>query len=271
MVEEVLRIEGDVDFHTGDIEFVGDVRIDGDVRAGFAVNARGSVFVDGVVEDAVIKATRGVVVRGGFVGQGEGRIEAREDVVIGYVRNQTVVARRNLMIAGEAVNAVLCAGFAIRMDYPRSGIIGGQAVARDGIAVSSLGGLSETATSVIAGVDFMAELKLERIEEEIARLTERRDGLAERFRRAGVRAASRERDELRLAEEGLADLQSRRKALREGLYVVDAQVRVGGEVYPNVMIVIAQCSTVIRDALRQVLFFVKDGEVRHQALSGKSG
>ena len=49
-VRPVLEIHGDVDYNTGNIDFIGDVQITGDVRENFSVRATGSITVDGIVE-----------------------------------------------------------------------------------------------------------------------------------------------------------------------------------------------------------------------------
>lgn len=45
-VRPVLEIRGDVDYSTGNIDFIGDVQIAGDVRENFSVRATGSITVD---------------------------------------------------------------------------------------------------------------------------------------------------------------------------------------------------------------------------------
>ena len=47
-VKPVLDIDGDVDFSTGNIKFVGDVNIKGDVLSGFTVRSAGNIQVGGV-------------------------------------------------------------------------------------------------------------------------------------------------------------------------------------------------------------------------------
>ncbi|MBD3390483.1 MAG: DUF342 domain-containing protein [Chitinivibrionales bacterium] len=282
-VDQVLRIDSDVDYHTGDIDFTGDIVVSGDIRSGFCVQAGGSICVRGVIEDAVVKSQENIVVFGGFVGQGKGRMEARLDVVLAYVRNQTVIARRNIMISGESIDANLCAGSRILMESKKTGIIGGRAVARDLIAVNNLGGASEQSTSVCAGIDFVANVHLARTRREIADLESTAQALAAelnriRRTRTGTAAQREARVRRRAAIESQCDegfkriemLKREQAELRKRQHTLDAQVRVLGTVFPNVMIEIASYTHVIHAPARQCFFFVKAGEIRRQSLTADS-
>ena len=49
-VKPVLEISGNVDFSTGDLDFLGDINIGGNVLSGFTVRAMGNIHIAGVVE-----------------------------------------------------------------------------------------------------------------------------------------------------------------------------------------------------------------------------
>ena len=51
-VDDVYQIRGDVDFHTGNIDFNGDVIIGGDVKSGFKIISKGNIYVNGTVESS---------------------------------------------------------------------------------------------------------------------------------------------------------------------------------------------------------------------------
>ena len=84
-ISELLEVNGDVDFNTGNIRVPnGSVRISGTVRTSFAVSAPESVIVEGVVENALIRAGGSVEVGGGLLmkkGRGRGRTRQRHGPV----------------------------------------------------------------------------------------------------------------------------------------------------------------------------------------------
>ena len=55
-----------------------------------------------MVEDSIIKSKGNVLVKGGFIGSGKGKIEADGDVTVYFAENQTIVAN-NVKILREAV------------------------------------------------------------------------------------------------------------------------------------------------------------------------
>ena len=76
-VKPVLDIDGDVDFSTGNIKFVGDVNIKGDVLSGFSVRAMGNIHVGGVVEaGSTLEAGEDLTVVKGILGDGSTVIRA---------------------------------------------------------------------------------------------------------------------------------------------------------------------------------------------------
>ena len=64
-IDEVLRVDGDVDFETGHIDSVTDVYIQGTVHDRFEVRSRKGITIGGAIEAALVKAAGDVVVRGG--------------------------------------------------------------------------------------------------------------------------------------------------------------------------------------------------------------
>ena len=55
-VNTVLEIPGNVDYSTGNIDYIGDVRIRGNITAGFTVKSGGDIEVIGVIEGATVIA-----------------------------------------------------------------------------------------------------------------------------------------------------------------------------------------------------------------------
>ena len=108
-VQPSITVTGNVDYSTGDIDFVGSVVVMGDVKGGFSIKAKKSIEIHGNVEDATIEAGEDVAIRGGFIGQGNGSLVAGGKVSIHHVLNQKVTSGTDIMIQKEAVCAKLTA------------------------------------------------------------------------------------------------------------------------------------------------------------------
>ncbi len=283
LVEEVLNIETDVDFHTGDVDFVGDILIAGDVKSGFTVKAAGSVSVGGTVEDAVIEAGESVIVHSGFIGKGKGRIKAGGDVVVKHVRNQTVMARNNIMIDGEALDSNLFAGNEMFVEIKKSWIVGGTAVARNKIQAYAIGNSSHVPTEVAAGIDLFVKKILEELEKEIADLENELNIIAMNEKRLTEQNLTKGElaDEQRLInrqlkrlrqehEKKIQQLQKYEKHYKKTLFDTKGTVGVIDTIYPGVTVKIGNRKHFIKSAIKRCLFYVHEDVIRSRSFTLQS-
>lgn len=163
-VEECLHVSGDVDYASGNVGFAKSVLVEGDVKAGFSVEAGGDVEIQGVVEDCSLLARGAVIVRGGFAGSGKGVLDAKGDVSLSHLRNQTVRCEGDLAIAKEAVNGrIQCRG---RVTV--NGLLaGGRTQAFRSITCQLAGTETGTPTLLEAGVDYTVAEEITSIRKEI--------------------------------------------------------------------------------------------------------
>ena len=152
-VKDCYTVEKDVDFGVGNITSKGTIVVRGNVRSGFVLDAVGDIEVWGTVEDSLIKSKGSVLVRGGFVGSGKGKIEAEGDVTVGFARNQTIVAN-NVTILREAVDCTIYAKNIVKACGDKISIEGGITTAGTSIEVEALGSKNEVYTDVEAGIDY---------------------------------------------------------------------------------------------------------------------
>ena len=91
-VDDVYQIRGDVDFHTGNIDFNGDVIIGGDVKSGFQIISKGNIYVNGTVESSDLRSNEGsIFIKNGVQGKNNCSIKAlKGSVFTGYVQNATI-------------------------------------------------------------------------------------------------------------------------------------------------------------------------------------
>ena len=91
-VDNVYQIRGDVDFHTGNIDFNGDVIIGGDVKSGFQIMSKGNIYVNGTVESSDLQSNEGsIFIKNGIQGKNNCSIKApKGSVFVGYVQNAKI-------------------------------------------------------------------------------------------------------------------------------------------------------------------------------------
>ena len=152
-VLDIHKINGDVNYKTGNIKFKGSVFITGNVKAGFKIEADGNITIEGRVEDAEIIGGNDVVIMGGYSGAGNGMITAGRDVFIKFITNQTVRAERDIVINYNSHHATLFAGRAIICKGHDSMIVGGECEGKMYVEAGSLGSVANPKTIIRTGDD----------------------------------------------------------------------------------------------------------------------
>ncbi|MFH1762152.1 MAG: FapA family protein, partial [bacterium] len=126
------------------------------------------------IENSTLTTKGNVLVKSGFVGTGEGYIIADGDVNVGYIHNQNIKSRANIVIAKEAIQSNLYARQSIKVYGKNISAVGGKLSARFEIELFTSGNESGTKTELEAGIDFaLVEEKL-KTEDKIKELLENR-------------------------------------------------------------------------------------------------
>ena len=169
-VKPVLDIAGNVDFSTGNINFLGDVNIRGDVLSGFTVQAMGNIQVAGVVEaGSTVEAGGDLAVVKGILGDGTTIVRSQRSIFSKYVENATIFVRENLQ-TDCIVNSKIYSDGEVIVRSGRGAIIGGRVWAAKKISAMSVGARSECRTSVALGGRPCASLECEVARQKLRRL-----------------------------------------------------------------------------------------------------
>ena len=150
-VRPVLEIHGDVDYKTGNIDFIGDVQITGDVRENFSVRATGSITVDGIVEGATVNAGGDLTITRGVVGDGHALLKCRGVFRVKYVENSQVYAGGSVY-ADCIMTSHVFSDQAIEVTDGHGSVIGGTLTAGEAIRANTIGAQSGRRTELTLGV-----------------------------------------------------------------------------------------------------------------------
>jgi uncharacterized protein len=170
-VTKLLRIQGGVDFKTGNLDFDGEVCVEGSVVQGFAVKATGDITITDTVEPgATVTAGRNLTVGRGIVGR-KTKVTAEGNVRAQFVQEGMVTAGRDILLGSYAYQARLRAGrrmIVSRGEGTRGGsLAGGQTWALNAIDVCFLGSENHTPTALMAGVNPQHIRKLDGLKESV--------------------------------------------------------------------------------------------------------
>ncbi len=137
-----------VDFHTGDIHFVGSVTVDGDVLHGFTVEATEDIVVRGHVDGGKLRAGGKITVNGGVRRAAD--IDALGDVAVRFVDPLcTLKSRHDVSVLESALQCTLTGR---RVTVGRQ-LSAGTTTAWDRIEAQTIGSANEVATHLHLRID----------------------------------------------------------------------------------------------------------------------
>ena len=138
-VHNVKTIQGDIDFHTGNIDFNGDVVVAGDVKETFSIKAAGNICVAGGVDRAELRAGGNICVEGGLYGKDGIVVEADGNISLGFAENANIRAGGSIYVRSSLINCQVEAGSKILLKAVGKSLIGGRIKALYGVDANSLG------------------------------------------------------------------------------------------------------------------------------------
>ena len=277
-VLNVHEVPDDVDFSTGNIDFVGDITIKGNVKEGFVVKAEGNVTVAGVVEGCEIIAGGDIVLQKGMNGQRKGKLKAGGNIMAKFLEQAEVEAGQDVLVNDAILHCDVTAGRAVKVQgQKRAMIAGGTVVATDEIIVKSLGSVASTKTVVEVGgnpkirqelkeiQDQMEEnkKKLERAEKSVKMLKEaqKKEGHLSKDKRDMLLNFTRQQFQLM---GDIRRLSMRREELEEVLSAaVKGRITVTDTTFPGVTLIIKQAILKVTVELKGMAFIEKDGQVSY--------
>lgn len=273
IISSVYEVRGDVDLHTGNIDFRGDVVIHGNVTAGSIVKATGTITVDGICEACTLEAGKGILLRGGVLGGEKAVIHSKRDIQAKFFEYCFVEAEGCIRL-NSALNCKLVSYDRIYLEGKHAGLVGGEVYATSGIEADTLGNVNEVRTQVHVGtsaeilrsiIDLESQIRddnslMDKVNEGLAMI----DNIA---KAAGTDPNSDERKvsllRAKLAKQ--AEIAQKTKDLERLNAIVergkDATVQVLREVYPNTVVMIDQSLLLVKDEQQSILFKKKDGNV----------
>lgn len=280
VVEPVLTIAQDIDFATGNVDFIGDIVIIGNITAGFKVKAKGDIQVNGFIEGAEVTAGGNIIVKGGITTGIKGFVKAEKDVSARFVENSRVEAGGDLIISEAIMQSYVKAGGSVKVNERRATIVGGVIQASYLIEAKVLGSQLATQTTVEVGIN---PYYREEYQQLLKRGNEKRKQLdalnhnLQVFQRSGIStenlpdskrlALIKMLDEFKTIRQELAAMDDRIKFLEEEFERVQAaRVRALEIAYPGVRISIGHAIYIVNDPIKYSEFILEEGEVRLTSL-----
>ena len=151
IISPVYEVRETVGVEVGDIDFAGDVIIHGGVTNGVTVQAKGSITIEGLVENCIMSAFGDIFLLKGVKGGERTEIRAGGNITAEYIEYATVYAGGDIYADVFFKSNVNCNGL-IKLNGKRSSVIGGAMSAVEGITCFNVGNEFGVKTEMYAGV-----------------------------------------------------------------------------------------------------------------------
>lgn len=263
----LLQINGDVDMRVGNLRFEGTIHITGNVQSGFVLDAD-DIIVDGIVENAELKARNTIVIKRGVKGIiSKGFIKAGGNISIGYCENGCITTGGELTIDKYCYNSIIEAN-TITATGKDSIISGGTIKAFSLIDVSKIGSRNSGKMEVILGYSPLLQNKAEKVKVEINQLSELLERISESLAKVNIKddkvknnpkvkmlldSAESFKRRLPLLEKKYNDLNSKSVCNTPKIIVEDT-------IYPGVEIKMLGISRIIKSEMTKVEFTYNEYE-----------
>ncbi len=149
----IFEVNGDVDFSTGNIEFLGNVVVKGNLKNGFTIKSGGDVHIYGIVEGGSIEADGNVFITIGIRGLKRTRIIAKGSVSTKFIENAFVRANVDIFADEAIMHSEIIAGNSVVLTKNKGLIVGGITRAALFIKCKNVGSSLATKTEFEIGVD----------------------------------------------------------------------------------------------------------------------
>lgn len=252
-VDEVLGIKGDVDYHTGNIDFPGDVIVEGDIRDGFTVNAGKSIFCMKSIEASRIDCKGELVTNQGILGRRQAVIKVGGIVRARFVEGCYIDAGGSIHVQTSIMHSSVHTLDRVQMGE-RGIIVGGMLYAQNGVSAAQIGTDRSPRTEIHCGIDYTVEQKLVWIRDKTV-------ALALKLKEIDARMKARPEAADKLAElhgklsKAIHQMNASARSLVQKLDRNErADVSIREVVYPGTYIEICHVSHVVVKPLRHVTF-----------------
>ena len=146
-IKEELIIEGDSNYESGRINFVGSVYVKGDVYKDFIIHAGKSVVIDGHTHQANITTDTGdIYVKGFILGGEKSKISSGGAIFSKGCRDANLEAKSSIYLEKEAYNSKIST---LESLYVKKGVIvGGNSFVINSVIANEVGNKSEIQTQI---------------------------------------------------------------------------------------------------------------------------
>jgi len=277
-IEPVYTVDNGVNLKSGNINFRGTVMVNGDVEDGFFIKADGNIEVNGSVGKADLDAQGDIIIHQGINGKGEGRIHCVKSLWARFIQNANIQAGSMVVASDGIINSNIVANERIVCQGKRASIMGGKLRAGEEINAKTLGNpTSGTETVCEVGYDPKSKEEMDRLQMEKDNATK----LLEDMKPNITTLTNLKKDKKTLPEDKetlLQDLMTKKNQLTTDLKKIDEELKkiqeylnslkargrvsASQKIYPGVKIIIRDAKEEVHAEHKAATFILEAGIIR---------
>lgn len=270
----VYEVNGDVDYTSGNIDFVGTVVIRGNILTGFRVKASGDIRVVGGIEGAEVESDGSVEITGGIIGSNKGYVKAGRNVKCSFIQEGNVFAGEDVIVSQSIMHSNVRAGRNVQCAGAKGLIVGGLVQAGERVTARMIGNSMSTATAIEVGVRPELRHELNELRATIRQLSEGMDktdkalSLLDQLASTGQLTADKlalrskltatkrqTNEELRIAKDRILEIE---KTLEDASI---ARVDAVNTLWGGTKIVVGRYTRFVKDSAQRVSMRFMDGDI----------
>lgn len=213
-------LKGDVDFHTGNLHYHGDIQVLGNVTEGFTVEADGNIVIEGTVEGSDVVSHGGSVeINSGVFGHSKGRIAAKTSIHLSSAQDIRIECPEGQVEVDKSLRNCHALAMHIKADKPGCSVIGGEIRAYGSVSIADLGGEGcQTHIRILDQAAEEAKLRLKDIEHMKGQIAPKLEPLEKKLKnmkalvaRYGASMSEKARADLKAVADGYSALKKAEK------------------------------------------------------------
>ncbi|MFE4709683.1 DUF342 domain-containing protein [Paenibacillus sp. NPDC056722] len=270
----VYEVNGDVDYSTGNIDFVGTVVIRGNVLTGFSVKSEGDIRVVGGVEGAELIAGGSIEITGGIIGYHKGHVSAGKNVKVSFIQDGNVTAGEDVIVSQSIMHSDIRAGHDVVCNGTKGLIVGGTVQAGERVIARTIGNTMSTATALEVGVLPELRNEINELRQQLRQLLENDDKTTKALYLLNQLANSGQLspDKIALRVKLNATKQSHQREetiIKSRVLEIErmledtgrARIEVVKTIYGGCKIVIGRYTRYVKDPTERVVFAYSEGDI----------
>ncbi len=259
IINDILHIQGDVDYSTGNISFPKDVIIDGQVKDGFKIAVGGSLFCKSNLDATDVLCRQDLIAEQGILGRKEAILKIGGKISAKFIENCHVESKDGINVSKNIMNSTIYTLGKLVLGE-KGAIVSSHICTELGVKAYNIGKLGSPNGDIEAGYSFIDKRIIDSLNQRIEVLKEK---LGHLTKLPEYRKTEKRKVLIDQIQEAITKAEEELRKKNSNLYKAkDATVLVYGTIYPGNTITICGLKYTVTEEMRKVKFYLNTESYR---------